>query len=166
MRHAPKLLVPMLTAAILAGCGGSTSSTTSADTGAAFIAKANQVCATVNQKIAAMPALNTAAEIIKSEPQEVALITSAVAQLKALSPPADKKATADALISGLGQEGSLLGQLIAALKAGDAAKVKTLANQETTLNQADGARAKTLGLTECTKNVEPGSAHATNTGSA
>jgi hypothetical protein len=165
MKHAPTLLSVMLVAATLAGCGGSNSTSTSTDSGANFVARANQICATVNSKIAAMPAINTPAEVIKSLPQEVAVITGAVAQLKALTPPADHKTTAEQLISGLGQEGTLLQQIIAALKAADAAKLKTLANQETSLNKTDGARAKTLGLTECTKNVEAGSAKGTASGS-
>src|SRR5450755_1354693 len=122
MRHAPPLFMAILTAAALAACGGSSSSSTSTDSGAHFVAQANQICAAVNRKIAAMPAINTAADVIKSEPREIAVITSAVAQLKALTPPADKKATADLLISGLGQEGTFLQQIIAALKAGNAAK--------------------------------------------
>jgi hypothetical protein len=165
VKHAPKLLLVVLATATLAGCGGSNSTSTSSDGGANFVARANQICATVNSKIAAMPAINTPAQVIKSLPQEVAVITGAVAQLKALTPPADNKTTAEQLISGLGQEGALLQQIIAALKAGDATKLKTLANQETSLNKTDGARAKTLGLTECTKNVEAGSAKGTASGS-
>jgi hypothetical protein len=165
MKPAPKLLSVMLAAATVAACGGSNSTSTSTDSGAHFVARANQICATVNSKIAAMPAINTPAEVIKLLPQEVAVITGAVAQLKALTPPADHKTTAEHLISGLGQEGTLLQQIIAALKAGDAAKLKTLANQETSLNKTDSARAKTLGLTECTKNVEAGSAKGTASGS-
>jgi hypothetical protein len=165
MKYAATLLSVMLAAATLAGCGGSNSTSTSTNSGANFVARANQICATVNSKIAAMPAITTPAEVIKSLPQEVAVITGAVAQLKALTPPADHKTTAEQLISGLGQEGTLLQQIIAALKAGDAAKLKTLANQETALNKTDGARAKSLGLTECTKNIEAGSAKGTASGS-
>jgi hypothetical protein len=165
MKHGPKLLSAMLAAGALAGCGGSSSTSTSADSGANFVAQANQICAAVNRKIAALPAINTPAEVIKSLPQEVAVITAAVGQLKALTPPADHKAIADQLTSGLGQEGALLQQIVAALKAGDAAKLKSLATRETSLNTTDGARAKSLGLTECTKNVEAGSAQGTATGS-
>ena len=157
-----KLLTVPAAVLALAGCGGSSSSS---GNGAKFVSQANRICADVNRKFASLPAINTTADLLKTGPEEISATNSALAKLRALTPPSDKKATADQLISGLTQETALIQQVVAAIRAGNLTKARSLAAQASTLNAQDHAKATSLGLTECTKNVQPGSANATSTSS-
>jgi hypothetical protein len=154
-----KLLVASGAALALAGCGSSSNAS-----GATFVSQANRICAEANSKLASLPAINTTADLLETGPREISVTNSALAKLRALTPPAAKKATADELISGLTQETALIQQIVAAVRAGNLKHAQSLATQGTSLNASDHAKATTLGMTECTKSVSPASTSATSTG--
>ena len=156
-----KLLIVPVAVLSLAGCGGSSTN----GNGATFVSQANRICAEVDSKLASLPAINTTADLLKTGPKEIAMTNSALAKLRALTPPSGKKATADQLISGLTQETALIQQVVAAVRAGDLKKAQSLAAQGSALNASDHAKATSLGLTECTKSVQPGSANGSSTSS-
>src|ERR1019366_10051887 len=94
-----KLLIVPVAVLSLAGCGGSSTN----GNGATFGSQANRSCAEVNSKLAALPAINTTADLLKTGPKEIAMTNSALAKLTSLTPPSAKKATADQLSSRLTQ---------------------------------------------------------------
>jgi ABC-type glycerol-3-phosphate transport system substrate-binding protein len=152
-RTAPAAVVAILA---LAGCGGSSSSSSSA-AGANFVTRANQICTSINKQVAALPAIKTTTDIVTTGPKEVNLARQGVTELKALTPPSDKKDTANQYVATLDQETALSAKLITAIKAGDAVEVKKIVAQGKSSSARTHARAIKLGLTQCAKNVQPGS---------
>jgi hypothetical protein len=145
-----KLLVASTAVLVLTGCGGS-----SPDNGAAFVTEANRICANANRRLAAMPAINATAELLRTGPQEVSVTNSALAQLRTLTPPAGRRATVGQLISGLTQETALIQQVVAAVRTGNLKQGQSLAVKASALNASDRVKATSLGLTECTESVAP-----------
>ena len=80
---------------------------------------------------------------------------AALAELKALTPPASKHAAITQYISGIDQESAMSTQVLAAVKAGNSAQIKALSNKGSALNSTDNARAKALGFAQCARNVQP-----------
>jgi hypothetical protein len=156
-----KLLVASAAVLALAGCGGSSTNAN----GATFASQANRICAEVNRKLGSLPAINTTSDLLETGPKEISVTNSAVAKLRALRPPAGKKATVQQLISGLTQETALIQQVVAAVRAGDLKKAQALAAEGSALNASDHTRATILGLTECTKSVQPANTNGSSTSS-
>lgn len=157
MKHMSKLAAVSAGVLTLAGCGSSSSSGTSPASAANFVAQGNQICAGINRQEAAMPAITTTAELVKEAPKQLSLVSSAVGRLKALTPPAGKQALFGQWIAGLADETAADKQIVAAIKANDAASTKVDAARLGKLSSAGHARATSLGLTQCAKKVHAGS---------
>ena len=94
MRHVNKFVAATLGAMALAGCGGSsgTSSSANAQSGAQFVSQVNRICSDVNAKVGALPAIQTQADLLTTGARELSMSSTALAELKALTPPAGKQA--------------------------------------------------------------------------
>jgi hypothetical protein len=157
MRHVNKFIAATLGAMALAGCGGSsgTSSSANAQSSAQFVSQVNRICSDVNAKVGALPAIQTQADLLRTGPKELSMSSAALAELKALTPPASKQAAVTQYISGIDQESAISTQVLAAVKAGDSAQTKALSDKGSALNSTDDARAKALGFAQCARNVQP-----------
>jgi hypothetical protein len=157
MRHVNKFVAATLGAMALAGCGGSsgTSSSANAQSGAQFVSQVNRICSDVNAKVGALPAIQTQADLLTTGARELSMSSAALAKLKALTPPASKQAAVTQYISGIGQESAISAQTLAAVKAGDSAQTKALSDKGSALNSTDDATAKALGFAQCARNVQP-----------
>jgi hypothetical protein len=159
MSQITRLLVAAVAVLALTGCGGSSTNAN----GATFVSRANGICAEANHKIASLPAINTIADLLKTGPQEISAANSAVAKLRALTPPSAKQGKLRQLISGLTEETALIGEVVAAVRAGNVTQAQSLAAQASARNASDHATATSLGLTECTKSAPTASSNATST---
>jgi hypothetical protein len=135
-------------AALIAGCGGGSSGSSSADD---FRRQADQVCADANERIAAVPEPTSNAQILDTLQAGLPIQADELAQLKALDPPDDLQADFDQAID-------LLQQRQDAIQAA-ADKIANGDDPATVIQQADAqiddlrsqaqAKAKDLGLTVC-----------------
>jgi hypothetical protein len=157
MRHVNKFVAATLGAMALAGCGGSsgTSSSANAPSSAQFVSQVNKICSDVNAKVGALPAIQTQADLLTTGPKELSMSAAALAELKALTPPASKQAAVTQYISGIDQESAISTHVLAAVKAGNSAQTKALSDKGSALNSTDAARAKALGFAQCARNVQP-----------
>jgi hypothetical protein len=152
----------------LAGCGGSSSSSSSSGSTtsrASFITQASAICTNVNTEVAALPAIRTGAELLKTGARELAESSAALDQLKAVTPPAATKVAFGRYVAGIVQEEAILKQALAAIKAGNSAQAQRLAVQSKTLGLKDNAEANNLGLPACAANAEPGDASSSSSSS-
>ena len=83
------------------------------------------------------------------------MTNAAINHLKTLTPPVGQAVAFKAYTTGLTQEGTMLAELLTAVKAKDAAKVQQLADQGKALGIADDAKAKRLGLPTCAEDATP-----------
>lgn len=155
MRHVNKLVAAAVGALALAGCGGSSGAGSGSLTTAQLVSKVNAICTQVNNKIAALPAIHTSSDLLSTGAREMTMTTAALVQLKALDAPAGQKAALARYVAGIGQESTLASQLLVAVKAGDAGKMKTLSARAGSLSAADNANARTLGFAQCARDVQP-----------
>ena len=135
-------------AAVIAGCGGGSSDSSSADD---FRQQADQICADANDRLAAVPAPQTNAQILDALQAGLPIQADELAQLKALDPPADLQADFDQAVD-------LLQQRQDAIQAA-ADKIANGDDAATVIQQADGqiddlraqaqGKAKDLGLSVC-----------------
>jgi hypothetical protein len=146
-----------VSALALAGCGGSSGSSTNAS--ANFTSKATAICESVNTQIAALPAVKTTADAAKVGAEEIAITGPAITKMKAVTPPSGKKAKFDAWTANLAGSLALNQQLLAALKAGEESKLTSLAAQAKTENDKGNQEATALGLPACAKDIQPGSSN-------
>jgi hypothetical protein len=160
MSHTTRLLVAAAAVLALTGCGGSGTNAN----GATFVSQANRICAEANRKIASLPAINSIADLLRTGPRELSAANSAVAKLRVLTPPSADKGKVRQLISGLTEETALIGEVVAAARAGNVTQAQLLAAQASARNASDHATATSLGLTECTKSAPTPSSNATSTG--
>jgi hypothetical protein len=158
-----------LGAGVLAGCGGSDSSTTAGASGASgasggtplsqdeFVSQANAACKEANDKINALkpPSSSDLSAVAPILAQEVAIFGDTVAKLTAITPPSDQQAQYDAWLSDIKGSVAQATELAAVAKTGDTAKAQALAQKLQTANDKANAGAKDLGLTECAKNAQP-----------
>jgi hypothetical protein len=159
-----------LGAGVLAGCGGGSDSTTTAGASGAsgtsggtalsqdeFVSQANAVCKDVNAKIVALKAppqgdLSAAADTLD---QEIAIITPAISDLSAITPPSDLQSNYTTFVNALKAQVALVTQFASVAKANDTAKAQALAPKIDAASKKNNAVASDLGLTECAKNVSP-----------
>ncbi len=73
MRHVNKFVAATLGAMALAGCGGSsgTSSSANAPSSAQFVSQVNKICSDVNAKVGALPTIQTQADLLTTGPKEL-----------------------------------------------------------------------------------------------
>jgi hypothetical protein len=159
MRHVNKFVAATLGAMALAGCGGSSGTSSSANanapSSAQFVSQVNKICSDVNAKVGALPTIQTQADLLTTGPKELSMSAAALAELKALTPPASKQAAVTQYISGIDQESAISTQVLAAVKAGNSAQTKALSDKGSALNSTDDARAKALGFAQCARNAQP-----------
>jgi hypothetical protein len=135
-------------AALIAGCGGGSSDSSSADD---FRQQADQVCADANERLAAVPEPTSNAQILDTLQAGLPIQADELAKLKALDPPDDLQADFDQAVD-------LLQQRQDAIQAA-ADKIANGDDPATVIQQADAqiddlrsqaqAKAKDLGLTVC-----------------
>lgn len=148
MRPALALLA-VLCLALATGCGGDDGPGTTGTTGtsattptrAAFIAQGDAVCRETNARIAASNAriaqINRTATDAKQALADAAPIFAetydeqrdSVARFRALTPPAGDEQTVDAIVAGIEQQVSLVGQAAEAAAAGDVAQLQAVGAQ-------------------------------------
>jgi hypothetical protein len=144
-----------VTAAVgLAGCGRSSSSTSSSITASAWKARIDKLCATNNAQVKAVPAAeaNTIARIEKLD----AIATGTVNEIKAIPIPSSIQSSAQEWVNMLDQLGTKLNTMIVDLKAGKSTQGSALAAQANSLDARASARAKALGLPSCAAEAQPG----------
>jgi hypothetical protein len=148
------VLAATVSAVALVGCGGSSSSSS----GANFVTQANNVCSKVNDQIAQLPAVKDLSSFKTTVPKELLVIKQGIANLKSLTPPADKQTVVNEFIGQLQSQAVLSQKLVDAVKTGDAPLVKQIDAQGKAIQTKNHAIANQLGLTECVRNAQPGSA--------
>jgi hypothetical protein len=158
--HDQKSVLPVIVSAIaLAGCGGSSSSSSSPARGADFVAQANNLCSNVNSQVAQLPPISGLTALKTTVPKELTTIKHGIASFKNLTPPSDKATVVNQYIGQLQTEAVLFQKLVDAVKTGDFAQVKQIDSQGKALQSKTRAITRQLGLTECVKDAQPGSAH-------
>jgi len=124
----------------LAGCGG-----------ASFETRANDICRATAAKSKGIPQPTDLAGVGSYLARALPFAEQGLGKLKALTPPASKKATYAALLSNLEQQDALLRRTEAAVKARQPARIQSLARQAPPLDAQGKAKAKSLGLSPCAK---------------
>jgi hypothetical protein len=146
-----------LTSAVLAGCGGSSSSSTL--THQQLVAKANAICAQRNTSIEALPKslrdLSKVSTLATYLGRVESIDRPLIAKLKALKPPAADKATWQRTMADNDNVFRAATKAQAAAHAGNAAEVRRISGQLPPLNQKLQADGVHLGLTECLKQPTP-----------
>jgi hypothetical protein len=132
-----------------AGCGSSNSGSSPTS----YRATVNNICATYNAKITALPArtASTISGIAKVEGDA----SAGLHQIKALTPPGSMSARISGWVDSLTQSYTDASQAIAALRAGDGARAGSFALAGATLNSKDNTEARSLGLPSCAANPQP-----------
>lgn len=137
----------------LAGCGSSSSSSSSGLSPTAYRASVNKICAAYNEGIRALP---------KSTTGSLAGLTTlansaknALAQVKAVTPPSSMAAGVNKWTSLREQSEANVNKLLAAFKSGDTTALRAAAAQGTKLNAQANAQARALGLPSCAENATP-----------
>ena len=134
----------------------STSAATSPATGgtaaakAAFLAKANAVCARMNKASDALPSPpNTPAGLATFLDRQLLIMDTAVDRLRALTPPPGEEATVRGLLAQIDALNRTVGRASAALRAGDTATAGRLLQQVGTRTPAVNRAFTAYGLTVC-----------------
>jgi hypothetical protein len=152
MSHARRPLVAGIAvlgaAAVIAGCGGGSSDSSSADD---FRQQADEICADANDRLAAVPAPQTNAQILDSLQAGLPIQADELARLKALDPPEDLQADFDQAVDLLQQRQDAIQAAADKIANGDDAATviqQSDAQIDDLRAQAQG-KAKDLGLTVC-----------------
>jgi hypothetical protein len=144
-------------AVAVAGCGGSSSSsTTSASSGmtpTAYRDSVNKLCAAYNASIQALPKDTTST--LQGLTTLAGSAKNALAQIKAVSPPAELTQAVNKWIADLESSEANVTKLLAAFKSGHTARLQSLAAEGTKLNAQSNAQARSLGLPSCAENATP-----------
>jgi hypothetical protein len=151
---APKRIIGVLGALglVLAGCGSSGGATTPH-----FAARADAICARADAQLEALPRSGaTLRAIAASTSAEVPIVQAEVTQLAALTAPHAERTQFARTIATAREEIGLIGKLIAAVHAGDRARIAALALRGNTVELQATASAAALGLTDCTQQAQPG----------
>ncbi|HEY5195746.1 MAG TPA: hypothetical protein VIJ51_01830 [Solirubrobacteraceae bacterium] len=127
-----------------------------------FASRADKVCAAAGAKVVALP-VPTAANVVSDIRANRTIITKLVSQLKAIKAPAAKAKTYAAFIASTKEQGTILGETIAAFNAKQASKIQRLSGEATTVGRRSDAEAKSLGLPACAKDYSPSGASTTGT---
>lgn len=134
-------------ALIVSGCGSKKKSYSASK--AEFGAAASSICATFNKKSDEL-AMESIEDIATKGDDFLALVEDAVKKTKGLGdPPAELKSYLDDYFAQNDKAIALFKQLIEAAKAKDEAKVQSLSEQISPINDAMDADAKALGATAC-----------------
>ena len=150
MQNKKVVAVAMLIGAlalIVSGCGSKKKSYSASK--AEFGAAAGSICTTFNKKSKEL-AMESLADIATKGDDFLALVEDAVKKTKGLGdPPAELKSYLDDYFAQNDKAIALFKQLNEAAKAKDEAKVQSLSEQISPINDAMDADAKALGATAC-----------------
>ena len=155
MRHVNNIVAAAVGAIALAGCGGSSGTSSSAPRHAQFVAQINRICSDVNAKVVALPAIHSTADLLSTGAKELTVSSAALTQLATLTRPAGNNAAIAKYVSDVRREDTLSAQLLTAVKSGDAKQIKSVDVRGTSLNAAANAEANGLGLAQCARDVQP-----------
>jgi hypothetical protein len=132
----------VLAVVVLAACGGSSGS---------YASKADAICRKYKQQAGAIsPA--TLADLAKVSNQVLPLLHDARRELRALQPPADQTATANAWLAEFDVTIDDVKKIRDKAKAGDGAGVRAVAKPALQHNQRANQLAAQLGMKVCSKN--------------
>jgi hypothetical protein len=147
-------------AVALSGCGGSGSSSHSAASGgsgaitpSAYRTRVDKICAEVNTAITALPA--SEATTVPGAQQELRLATSALEQIKAVTPPQSLSRQVHVFVGDLERSDAVARQIVSDLKARNVAELEPLVAKARTLNDKGNQDATALGLPSCAQNPQP-----------
>jgi hypothetical protein len=134
-----------LGAVLMAGCGGSGSSTSD------FVARADAICKRVNDRIMALGRPTTTAQLLKIGPSAIAYEQQALSQLGALKAPSQLSADWQKILADLMHLTGDATSLVAAVKANDNATEQKLVADSGKVQLEVTALASKHGLKECAK---------------
>jgi hypothetical protein len=126
-------------------------------TKAQFIANADQICSSANEKTFALKPPTTPAPkaLAKYLSKTGKIITDAAAQLKALRPPAADQQKIDTLVNGLEKSADYFPALIKAIKAKDTQKVQQIMGQVRQASLQGTQIAMNYGFHVCAQTAAP-----------
>ena len=152
-------------AALIAGCGGGSSGTLSADE---FRTQADAICADYNTQAASLQDPSTPSEYLPALRKIVPLQQAELTKLEALKPPKELEATFNEALVLLRQQQAALGDATTRIAGGeDPTKVITeLGTKAGNLGDQADAKAKDLGLKVCGTNSTSSSGTASTTATA
>jgi hypothetical protein len=137
--------------ALLAGCGGTSSS---APTQARFAAHANAICVAGLHSAARLKAPKSKAELLSFSERTSSIVSKLASELGGVKAPANARAAYSRFVKSVAREARLLEDAVAGLRARNAARARR-ALQGLSSNAAN-QQAKALGLTDCARTVSPG----------
>ena len=137
----------------IAGCGSSSSSTSSGLSPAVYRSEINKICAANNARITALPA-NTSNSVSGLE-KEFSIVESTLSQVKGITAPGSLSAAANSWLSTIERDSAIATTLINDLKAGKTAELQSQLGKATSLETKGNDAAKSLGLTSCAVNAQP-----------
>jgi hypothetical protein len=136
----------------IAGCGGSSKSS-SGMTPASYRATVNNMCATANAEVTALPASTN--ESVAGLNKILVIAKTELARIKAIAPPSSMSAGVSKWVGADEQEAADVDQILGALKAGNTSQARSLDAKATQLDSQTNAQAKSLGLPGCAANPQP-----------
>ncbi len=149
MRSRAVTLAAIAAAAVaVAGCsgGGGGDDRLSKDE---FIAQADAICKEANEKLDALGEPASFEEVASLAGDAIAIQEDAIAQLRALEPPAEDEATLNEAYALLDRQVEVGRQIQEAAAAGDAAKIEELVAEIEPIDEEADQIAADYGLEEC-----------------
>jgi hypothetical protein len=148
---ASMVVLVLLAAACSSNSGSGNGSSGSRLTKAQYIAQADKICQTANQKTTALgtPSSTDPQVLAKFLTKSGQIISDAVGQLKALQPPAADEKKINLLVSGLQKSASYFPALIKAVKANDTQQIQQIAQQLQQASLQGQQIAQTYGFHVC-----------------
>lgn len=137
----------------LAGCGSSSSSSTSGTSPASYRAAVNKLCTAYNDSVRALPKSTTGS--IQGLTTLANSAKNALAQVKSVTPPSSISSAVNKWIASLDQSSANASKLLDAFRSGNTVELRSLAAEGTKLNAQGNAQARALGLPSCAQNATP-----------
>jgi hypothetical protein len=137
----------------LAGCGSSSTSSSSGTSAASYRASVNKICAAYNQSVRALPKSTTGS--IHGLTTLANSAQNALAQVKSVTPPSSMSSAVDKWTGTREQSSANVSKLLDSFKSGDTTQLRSLAAEGTKLNVKANAQAQALGLPSCAENATP-----------
>jgi hypothetical protein len=148
VRRASPLLLALL---LLAGCGGGSGSSGPRLTRDQYASKADAICTKYKAKTDALSRPSTLSELADVSDQVLPLLHDARGELRALRPPSDEEATANAWLDEFDVIVDDVKKIRDKAKAGDTAGVQAVATPALRHDRHANELASQLGMTVCSK---------------
>lgn len=149
-----RLVAPILllacAAVLAAGCGGGKSRSTAYSTKATYAAALDTICA-ATQKAGRALGISGTSDLKTKGDDAKDLLDKLVDKIDSLEPPADVKDAADSLVTGLKKQADDFGDLVQAVKDGDAGRVKEIEGKIASNTAATSEDARFVGATGCAR---------------